>query len=334
MFNGASPRRVEVDAVGLCRDGDERRRLRLAPRRVGLVDVGGAGEPGDRDGADIGDREVGVQRLLEGDRMRRAVLHGETQRQGPRESYGVDRAKRLRPERRANVTVAETEGQAQRLSADDSDAVEMPRRGARKPVLRRRRRVPVGAEPREDDRDAAADRPARRKNAVGAGEEDRPCARRPPRGQMRSLQVKLARHTVERDRSPYQPVFRFDEIENAGNAEFGGELRGLYRSFPLPRDHHRRSRCSSAIKKIGTPVSEVAAAGGDVGACRSLQRRGDLQLRAPDNWGAALGPTVRHCFYSRRACDGRWRADLGWRVVWQGGRGEARGRGVGSSPTR
>jgi hypothetical protein len=64
MFNGASPRRVEVDAVGLCRDGDERRRLRLAPRRVGLVDVGGAGEPGDRDGADIGDREVGVQRLL------------------------------------------------------------------------------------------------------------------------------------------------------------------------------------------------------------------------------------------------------------------------------
>jgi hypothetical protein len=79
IFNGASPRRIEVDPVGLCRDGDERRGLRLAPRRAGLVDVGGAGEPGDRDGADIGDREVGVQRLLKGDRMRRAVLHGEAQ---------------------------------------------------------------------------------------------------------------------------------------------------------------------------------------------------------------------------------------------------------------
>jgi hypothetical protein len=53
IFNGASPRRIEVDPVGLCGDGDERRGLRLAPRRVRLVDVGGAGEPGDRDGADI-----------------------------------------------------------------------------------------------------------------------------------------------------------------------------------------------------------------------------------------------------------------------------------------
>jgi hypothetical protein len=32
------------------------------------------------------------------------------------------------------------------------------------------------------------------------GEEDRPLARRLPGGQVRSLQVKLARHTVERDR--------------------------------------------------------------------------------------------------------------------------------------
>jgi hypothetical protein len=60
IFNGASPRRIEVDPVGLCRDGDERLGLRLAPRRFGLVDVGGVGEPGDRDGVDIGDREVGV----------------------------------------------------------------------------------------------------------------------------------------------------------------------------------------------------------------------------------------------------------------------------------
>jgi hypothetical protein len=64
IFNGASPRRIEVDAVGFCRDGDERRGLRLAPRRFGLVDVGGAGEPGDRDGADIGDREAVTVRVV------------------------------------------------------------------------------------------------------------------------------------------------------------------------------------------------------------------------------------------------------------------------------
>ena len=148
IFDGASPRRVEVDPVGLCRDGDERGGLRLAPRRVRLVDVGGAGEPGDRDGADIGDREVGVQRLLEGHRMRRAVLHGEAQRQGRREGHGIGRAKQLRPERRADVAVAETEGQGQGLAAGGFDPVEMPSRGARKAVLRRCRRVPVGAERR------------------------------------------------------------------------------------------------------------------------------------------------------------------------------------------
>src|SRR6202047_1883531 len=107
----------------------------------------------------------------------------------------------------------------------------MPWRGTRKAVLRRRWRVPTGAEPREDDRDAAADRPARRKSAVGAGEEDRPLAGRLPGGQLRSLQVKLARHTVERNRGLDQPVFRFDEIENAGNAEFVGKPLGLHRSF-------------------------------------------------------------------------------------------------------
>src|SRR6202047_34522 len=107
----------------------------------------------------------------------------------------------------------------------------MPWRGTRKAVLRRRWRVPTGAEPREDDRDAAADCPARRKSAVGAGEEDRPLARQLPGGQLRSLQVKLARHTVERNRGLDQPVFRFDEIENAGNAEFGSKLLGLHRSF-------------------------------------------------------------------------------------------------------
>ena len=129
--------------------------------------------------------------------MRRAVLHGEPQRQGLREGHGVDRAKRLRPERRAEIAVAETEGQGQRLAAGGFDPVETPCRGTREAMLRRRRRVPVGAEPREDDRDAAANCPARRNRAVGTGEEDRPLARRLPGGQVRSLQVKLARHTIE-----------------------------------------------------------------------------------------------------------------------------------------
>jgi hypothetical protein len=65
--------------------------------------------------------------------------------------------------------------------------------------------------------------------------KNRPLARRLPGGQVRSLQVKLARHAVERDRGLDQPVFRFDEIENAGNAEFGGKLRGLHRSFLSPK---------------------------------------------------------------------------------------------------
>ena len=77
IFNAALLRRIEVDAVGLRRDGDECRGLRLAPCRVGLVDIGGAREPADCDASNIGNRKVGVQRLLEEDRMRRAVLHGE-----------------------------------------------------------------------------------------------------------------------------------------------------------------------------------------------------------------------------------------------------------------
>src|ERR1700732_3684810 len=107
----------------------------------------------------------------------------------------------------------------------------MPWCGTRKAVLRCRQRVPTGAEPREDDWDAAANCPARRKRAVGTGEEDRALAGRPPACPLRSLQENRPRHTVERNRGLDQPVFRFDEIENAGNAEFGSKLLGLHRSF-------------------------------------------------------------------------------------------------------
>ena len=48
-------------------DGDEIGGLQLAPCRVGLVDVGSARKPGDRDVADVGDCEIGVQYLLEDD---------------------------------------------------------------------------------------------------------------------------------------------------------------------------------------------------------------------------------------------------------------------------
>ena len=55
----------------------------------------------------------------------------------------------------------------QRLAAGGFDPVETPWCGTRKAVLRRRRRMPTGAEPREADRDAAADRPARAKALLG-----------------------------------------------------------------------------------------------------------------------------------------------------------------------
>ena len=51
----------------------------LVKAAISLVDIGGAGEPGNCDAGDIGNRKVGAQRLLENDRMRRAVLHGEAQ---------------------------------------------------------------------------------------------------------------------------------------------------------------------------------------------------------------------------------------------------------------
>jgi hypothetical protein len=45
------------------------------------------------------------------------------------------------------------------------------------------------------------------------------------------LQEELPSHALERDRGLDQPVLRLDEIEDAGNAEFGGEFRGAHRKF-------------------------------------------------------------------------------------------------------
>jgi hypothetical protein len=73
--------------------------------------------------------------ILEDDRMRRAVLHCEAQRKGLREDHGVDRAKRLRPERRSHIAVPDTERQGHGLAADALDLVEMPCCGTRKAVL-------------------------------------------------------------------------------------------------------------------------------------------------------------------------------------------------------
>ena len=149
---------------------------------------------------------------------------------GPPESHRVDRPEALRPEWRGDIAVAEAESQGDRLAARRFDLVEMPHGGAREAVLRRSRRVPAGAEPREDDRDAAADRPSRREGAVWAGEQHRPLVRRPPRRHLRSLQEEFPGRRAERDRGLDQPVFRLGEIEDAGNAEFGVEFRGADRS--------------------------------------------------------------------------------------------------------
>src|SRR5215471_7326136 len=148
--------------------------------------------------------------------MRRTVLHGEPQRQSPREGHTVDRAERLRPELSASVAVAEAEGQGQPLGTRGLDPIQMPRRGARETVLWRRRRMPVRTEPREDDRDAAADRLARHEYGVGAGEQHGSLAWQPPGGHLRSLQVQLAHNAAQRDRCLDQPVLRLDEIEDAG----------------------------------------------------------------------------------------------------------------------
>jgi hypothetical protein len=107
----------------------------------------------------------------------------------------------------------------------------MPWRGTRKAVLWRRRRVPIGAEPRKDDRDATANCPARHKCPVRAGEQKRPLTRRLPGGHLRSLQVKLARQTVERNRSLDKPVFRFAESENPRNAKFGIKFLGSHHNL-------------------------------------------------------------------------------------------------------
>ena len=58
IFDDALPWRIQVGAVGLCGDGDKLGGLRLAQCRVGLVDVGGARKPGDRDVADVGEKSL------------------------------------------------------------------------------------------------------------------------------------------------------------------------------------------------------------------------------------------------------------------------------------
>jgi hypothetical protein len=122
------------------------------------------------------------------------------------------------------------------------------------------------------DWDAAANCPAWRKRAVWAGEEDRPLAVRLPGGQLRSLQVKLARHTVERYRGLDQPVFRFDEIENAGNAKFGSELLGLHRSFLSREIIIADSRAAAPITKFGGSRSGRQIWVNSVGSRRSKVR--------------------------------------------------------------
>jgi len=77
-----------------------------------------------------------------------------------------------------------------------------------------------------------------------------------------------------------------------------------------------------------TPVSEFAAAGGDADAGGGCGDAAAFNFRFADDQRA---PAWAHSpsFLCRSACDGRRRLEPRWRVPWQGGRGEARGRGVG-----
>src|SRR6266404_429675 len=115
----------------------------------------------------------------------------------------------------------------------------MPWCGTRKAVLRCRQRVPTGAEPREDDWDAATNCPARRKPAVGTGEEDRPLAGRLPGGQLRSLQVKLQLSekglaSVHRGLFGKFPkrMLRVQIVDTPFRSETGG-IRGFSESRPF-----------------------------------------------------------------------------------------------------
>jgi hypothetical protein len=175
--------------------------------------------------------------------------------------------------------------------------------------------MPVGAEPREDDRDAAADRPARGKSAVGAGEEDRPLDRRLPGGQVGSLQVKLARDAVERDRGLDQPVFRFDEIENAGNAEFGTELLGLHRSFLFPKIIIADCGASAPSRNSARRGVGIHRDGRRCSGQTRLRQCHGLPCRGANYWGDAPQAHCTPYIYCRNACDGRRRRDAGWRVV-------------------
>ena len=46
------------------------------------------------------------------------------------------------------------------------------------------------------------------------------------------LQVQLARHSSERDRGLHQSALRLEEVEDAGDAEFGAQFLGPHRSLP------------------------------------------------------------------------------------------------------
>src|SRR5262249_42862802 len=100
----------------------------------------------------------------------------------------------------------------------------------------------IGAEPRKDDRDATANCSARGKCAVGAGEQKRPLTRPLPGRHLGSLQVKLAHHTTQRNRSLDKPVFGFAECEDPRNAKFGSKF---------VRSHHNLLSCEVIVADWG-----------------------------------------------------------------------------------
>jgi aldo/keto reductase family protein len=96
-------------------------------------------------------------------------------------------------------------------------------------------------------------------------------------------------------------------------ADYCAKIAGLFRRAALDG---RSSRRTSAV----IVPSEGNAA---------RRKKVAATLRAPNCRASAvrLGP-CRAIPLSANACDGRRRVDAGWRLPWQGGRGEARVRGV------
>ena len=188
------------DAVGGC---DQRqvaggRGLLLAI--VGFIEVRSRGEAGDGRGADVGDSEVGVERLFKRHGLRPEIGDREAQGDGATgvgaEDEFVGDAEVIEAEAAAQVAGAEGEGEmegrflATRWQArKQGDVGDRPLLNAGKAVRGAGLASSTRSKPGETDRDASTDGLAGRELGLCGEEEDGILAGRLPMGQMRAVQV-------------------------------------------------------------------------------------------------------------------------------------------------